>query len=204
MRTGMKDRAACFRQSSGTTSATCWKTSSRSWWPGAGHKKNASSWGSDFMAFSAVRTLATWARLSLHWPGALRLGFWAHTRHGGDQVGIIRSDRVNTVAHSFSQAAWLASSECFSLTWIRNALCRLSLVSTCVLCASVTDFSTQMISWHSEHLPKQWLARSISSLGPSQPTSINSGFFMPQVSHSQKPITMPLDFKLHHYQKSPR
>src|SRR4029077_3599768 len=41
-----------------------------------------------------------------------------------------------------------------------------------------TTFSTQMISWHSEHLPKRWLALSISILGPSHATLVNSGVLM--------------------------
>jgi len=60
----------------------------------------------------------------------------------------------------------------------------------------VTLFSLLLCTWSfghglfdaddlmdSGHLPKWWLARSISSLGPSQPASVNSGFCMSQVSH---------------------
>jgi hypothetical protein len=52
-------------------------------------------------------------------------------------------------------ADWFISSECFSVTCVRNTLYSISVVFGCVFCESVATFSTQMISWHSEHLPKQ-------------------------------------------------
>jgi hypothetical protein len=94
--------------------------------------------------------------------GKMRLRRFIQTiRHSStvQKTGNSHSESVRYLSSGASlairAAAWLKPSECFSLTCVRNILESISLVSGCVFCVSVTTFSTQMISWHSEHLPKR-------------------------------------------------